>query len=187
MAEQARLEDSLTPDWDFAGRHHTRESLARLILEAKEPRIDRTWQLVNDQYFERVDGKIRGLVATVQGSDLARMITDPEDALRPLLEMFQENARVYLTQKNKINKRIFASALSERNIERAARRGPSIATALANGTKLEDVQRPVGHADQATTQLYDRGRFTPQKSAALVVDYGDTEKGSGYDTEGARP
>ena len=46
-----------------------------------------------------------------------------------------------------------------------------ITIALANGDKLEDVQRTVGHADPSTTQLYDRGRFTPQKSAALVVAY----------------
>jgi integrase/recombinase XerD len=50
-------------------------------------------------------------------------------------------------------------------------RATFITTALENGAKLEDVQRTVGHADPATTQLYDRGRFTPQKSAALVVAY----------------
>jgi integrase/recombinase XerD len=46
-----------------------------------------------------------------------------------------------------------------------------ITTALENGAKLEDVQRTVGHADPATTQLYDRRRFLPAKSAALVVAY----------------
>jgi len=50
-------------------------------------------------------------------------------------------------------------------------RATFITTALENGAKLEDVQRPVGHADPSTTQLYDRRRFTPQKSAALVVAY----------------
>jgi hypothetical protein len=98
-------------------RHHSLESIARLILEAQQLRIDRQLQLVDDQYFERVDGNIRGLVATVQGIDLVRMITDPDDASRPLLEIFQENARVYLTQKNKINKRIFESALSNSHTE----------------------------------------------------------------------
>jgi site-specific recombinase XerC len=51
-----------------------------------------------------------------------------------------------------------------------------ITTVLANGDKLEDEQRTVGHADPATTQLYDRGRFAPQKSAALVVQYPDAEE-----------
>ncbi len=50
-------------------------------------------------------------------------------------------------------------------------RATFITTALEHGAKLEAVQRTVGHADPATTQLYDRGRFTPQKSAALVVAY----------------
>ena len=50
-------------------------------------------------------------------------------------------------------------------------RATFITTTLDNGAKLEDVQRTVGHADPSTTQLYDRGRFTPQKSAALVVEY----------------
>jgi integrase/recombinase XerD len=51
-------------------------------------------------------------------------------------------------------------------------RATFITTALENGAKLEDVQRTVGHADPATTQLYDRRRFLPTKSAALMVDYG---------------
>jgi hypothetical protein len=117
LTEQARLETSLTPYRNFTVRHHSLESIARLILEAQQPRIDRKLQLVDDQYFERVDGNIRGLVATVQGIDLVRMITDPNDSSLPLLEIFQENARVYLTQKNKINKRIFESALSDSNAE----------------------------------------------------------------------
>jgi site-specific recombinase XerD len=46
-----------------------------------------------------------------------------------------------------------------------------ITIASANGSKLENIQRPVGYADASTTQLYDQGRFTPQKSAALAVEY----------------
>jgi integrase/recombinase XerD len=50
-------------------------------------------------------------------------------------------------------------------------RATLITTALENGAKLEDVQRTVGHADPATTPLYDRRRFLPAKSAALLVVY----------------
>jgi integrase/recombinase XerD len=46
-----------------------------------------------------------------------------------------------------------------------------ITAALENDAKLEDVQRTVGHADPSTTQLYDRRRFTPTQSAALMVKY----------------
>jgi integrase len=40
-------------------------------------------------------------------------------------------------------------------------RATFITTVLENEAKLKGVQRTVGHADPATTQLYDRGRFTP--------------------------
>ena len=86
--EQSRLESSLAPYRNFYVRYHTLDSIARLILEAKKPRIDRKLQLVDDQYFERVDGNIRGLIGTIQGSDLVKMIVDPEDPSRPLLEIF---------------------------------------------------------------------------------------------------
>jgi len=45
-----------------------------------------------------------------------------------------------------------------------------IATALEHGAKPEDVQHTVGHSDPATMQLYDRRRFMPEKSAALVAN-----------------
>src|SRR2546430_16215569 len=50
-----------------------------------------------------------------------------------------------------------------------------VTTALENGAKQEDVQRTVGHAASAPTRLYDRRRFMPTTSAALVVSYGDAE------------
>jgi hypothetical protein len=40
VTEQARLETSLTPYRNFTVRHHSLESIARLILEAQQPRID---------------------------------------------------------------------------------------------------------------------------------------------------
>jgi hypothetical protein len=42
---------------------------------------------------------------------------------------------------------------------------------LKKGATLEDVQRTVGHEGPSTTQLDERGQFTPQKSAALDVAY----------------
>lgn len=116
-SEAGRLESALEPYRYFTTRQHTLASLARLLVEVEAPRIDRKLQVVDDQYFERVDGNIRGMVATVQAKELVRLIADPEDPSRPLQEIFQENARVYLTQKNRINRKILDSALAESNAE----------------------------------------------------------------------
>jgi integrase/recombinase XerD len=48
-------------------------------------------------------------------------------------------------------------------------RATFVTTALENGAKLEGVQHTVGHADPSTTQLNDRRRFLPTKSAGLMV------------------
>jgi hypothetical protein len=48
-------------------------------------------------------------------------------------------------------------------------------TALEIGTKLDDGQGTVGHADPST-RLYDRHRFLPTKSAALMMDYAPQER-----------
>jgi site-specific recombinase XerD len=50
-------------------------------------------------------------------------------------------------------------------------RATFITTALDNGASLEDVQRDVGHADPATTKLYDRRGHNPEKSASFFANY----------------
>lgn len=50
-------------------------------------------------------------------------------------------------------------------------RASFITTALANGAKLEDAQQAAGHADPATTQLYDRRGHEPERSAAFFAVY----------------
>jgi hypothetical protein len=71
--------------------------------------------VIDNNYFERVDGNIRGLIATVEARELVDFIRDPADPTRVYLDLFNDNVRVYLTSKNKINKAILQSALSEDN------------------------------------------------------------------------
>jgi hypothetical protein len=115
--EMARLETSLAPYRNFRAKHHTLESLSKLIVDAKSPSIDRDIRIVDDQYFERVDGNIRGLVATIQAIDLVEMIRNPGEPSSVLLDIFDDNVRVYLTSKNRINSKIIESALSDTNAE----------------------------------------------------------------------
>lgn len=50
-------------------------------------------------------------------------------------------------------------------------RATFITIALDNGASLEDVQRAAGHADPATTKLYDRRGYDPEKSASFFASY----------------
>ena len=50
-------------------------------------------------------------------------------------------------------------------------RATFITTALENGAQLEDVQKAAGHRDPATTKLYDRRHYNPEKAASFFATY----------------
>jgi hypothetical protein len=69
-------------------------------------------RVVEEQVFERTDGSVRAVIGTVRADELIVALTDPakSDQLDPYL--FEENVRIYLGEKNEINKRIFDTAVS---------------------------------------------------------------------------
>jgi len=103
--------------YGIAFHEHTLSSITASLIESKKSRIDRRLQLVDNQYFERVDGNIRGLVATIAAVSLIELIRDPEKPDSVLQSIFDDNVRVWLTLKNPINKKIVESALSPDNRE----------------------------------------------------------------------
>lgn len=115
--ERNRLVGALEQYRYFTVQEHTLASIVASIIESGKPRIDGSFMLVDKQYFERIDGNIRGLIATVPVSELIRLIRDPKDPSKVGLDVFNDNVRVYLSSKNRINKMIIASALSDENAE----------------------------------------------------------------------
>ncbi len=57
-------------------------------------------------YFERTDGNIRGLIATIEAEELIKLIRDPTSPEEVRSSVFNDNVRIYLTRKNPINKKI---------------------------------------------------------------------------------
>lgn len=112
---QERLTSALAQYRHFSTRHTDLAALASLLIEIRRPAVDADLRLVDNQYFERSDGNIRGLIATVQATDLIELIRDTGNPDRVNPEVFDENVRVYLTRKNRINQRIFETAVSDLN------------------------------------------------------------------------
>jgi len=115
--EKQRVEKALFAYRSFRVNHHTLDFLVRLIMEKKQPRIDAKLRVVDTDYFERTDGNIRGLVATIESSELIKLIADPDDPLQVRTGVFNDNVRIYLTKKNPVNRKIHATALSDKNVE----------------------------------------------------------------------
>lgn len=113
--EKTRANIALTKFKYFNVNHHSLDSIVELFLDQKTISINDQIQVVDKDYFDRTDGSIRGLICTVEASEIIRIITNPDDPSAVRKEIFNDNVRVYLTRTNKINQRIIETAISETN------------------------------------------------------------------------
>lgn len=115
--QKQRVITALAGYKSFNVTHHTLDSIANLFIIKKQPKIDAKLQIVDKNYFERTDGNIRGLIATLEAIEIIKLITSPDNPSEVRLDVFNDNVRIYLTKKNRINRKIHATALSEKNVE----------------------------------------------------------------------
>jgi len=114
---QERIKDALDEYGSFSIQHHSLDSIVQMFIDKKRPKIDATLRAIDKNYFERTDGNIRGLIGTFEATEIIKLIEDPDDPSKVRRDAFNDNVRIYLTQKNNVNKKIFATALSEKNSE----------------------------------------------------------------------
>lgn len=113
--ECTRAENTFGKFKYFNIHHHSLDSIVELFIDKKTAFINDQIQVVDKDYFDRTDGNIRGLICTVEATELVRLITDPENPDEVRKEIFNDNVRIYLSRTNKINKNIISTALSEEN------------------------------------------------------------------------
>jgi len=112
-----RVESALAGYRSFSVNHRTLDSLARFFIEQRRAKIDAKLTVVDKNYFERTDGNLRGLIVTLEATELVNLIRDPDQPPQVRLSVFNDNVRVYLTKKNRVNRKIHATALSDKNVE----------------------------------------------------------------------
>lgn len=93
------------------------EDFVSKILERKYRKVNGELTFIERQYFDRSDGPLKGIVATVAATDLINLIKDPDNPKKIIEDVFNENVRVYLKLKNRINQSIYDTALSDENYE----------------------------------------------------------------------
>lgn len=113
--EKERANASLSKYKYFNVHHHSLDTIVNYFVERKNSVIDEQLQIVDKDYFDRTDGSIRGLICTVEASEIVRVITNPDNPKEVRKEIFNDNVRVYLSRTNKINRRIIETALSDRS------------------------------------------------------------------------
>ena len=174
--QQERIRIALDDYGSFSVSHHSLDSIVQMFLDKKRPRIDATLQAVDKNYFERTDGNIRGLICTFEAAEIIKLIEDPNDPAIVRHDAFNDNVRIYLTQKNNVNKKILATALSDKNSEfwylnngitltcdtfsyQPGKRSPKIA--------MTNVQ--IVNGGQTSNALFEANRKNPKKIQDVLV------------------
>lgn len=117
QSHAARFEEALRPYQHAVLTQHDLIWFSRHL--SKGATVDREYQLglVEDQYYGRTDGFAKGLIGTVRGDEIVRLITDPDFPQEVDDTLFEDNIRLYLGEENEINRKILTTALSDRNTQ----------------------------------------------------------------------
>lgn len=155
---------------------HDLDSLSDFFLAKRAPLIDREVTAIDQNFFDRTDLGLRGMVCTVEATNIVEAIRSKADPDNIEMGIFDQNVRVYLRKYNRINKRIIESALSDENhmfwyqnngititcdkIEMApTRRAPII--------KLSNMQ--IVNGGQTSNCLFEAAKENPSKLNDVVV------------------
>lgn len=125
--EKRRFEDELRLFSSCNIKEHLITEWVNLITRRGKRKVNAKIRAIDKNYFEKSYGDIRALIANFDAKDLVRIILE-NDALRDradledyasmsqfdiLEDAFEDNVRVYLKQRTKINRNIKDTALSD--------------------------------------------------------------------------
>ena len=110
-----KFETTLKPYRYIDFNYFDQEDLVTKILEKKYNKVSGKINFVDKQYFDRSDGPLKGIVATVSATDLIELIISPDNPKELIEDVFNENVRIYLKLKNRINQSIYETAISDGN------------------------------------------------------------------------
>lgn len=128
-SENERFKRAVHRHSNFEIKYHLIEDLVNLIQKKSKRNIKAKIRAIDKNIFEKSDGDVRALIVNVDARDLIRIVLDDEtirddvnltnyEELKKhkiLEDAFEDNVRVYLKQRSKINKNIKRTALSDEN------------------------------------------------------------------------
>jgi hypothetical protein len=125
--EQKRFERDLGKFSNFSFEYHLAPWIVSRVTRKGKQVVNARLRAIDKNIFEKSDGDIRALIVDIDARDLLRMVIDDEDLRcnvdlqdymvlqkhRIIEDAFEDNVRVYLKQRSKINRNIKETALSD--------------------------------------------------------------------------
>ncbi|MBD1836941.1 AIPR family protein [Coleofasciculus sp. FACHB-501] len=127
--EKERFERAIGRHSNFEVKYYLIEDLINLIQRKSRRKINAKLRAINKNIFEKSDGDVRALIVNVDARDIIRIVLNDESVRNDvnltnysdlkkyslLEDAFEDNVRVYLKQRSKINRNIKRTALSDEN------------------------------------------------------------------------
>lgn len=126
VGEEYNRVEGLAKRLGYSVEEHTIEYFVRRMTEKGKDVINANIKLIDKNYFEKADGDVNALIANVDAYEILKAVSSSEnirtavdlDSYEKLkdntihLDAFDDNVRIYLKQKSKINRNIKETALS---------------------------------------------------------------------------
>jgi len=127
--EKERFERAINRHSNFVIKYHLIEDLVNVIQKKGKRNVNGKLKAIDKHLFEKSDGDVRALIVNVDARELIRVVLEDEsirnnssitnyEELKKyniLEDAFEDNVRVYLKQRSKINRNIKKTALSDDN------------------------------------------------------------------------
>lgn len=114
-AEMRRIRTAFSRYKAIEFKMHDLDALSDFFLEKKAPSLVREITAIDTNFFDRTDQNLRGVVCSVAALDIVNAIQSEDKPDTVESGIFDQNVRVYMKRRNRINRRIIESALSEEN------------------------------------------------------------------------
>lgn len=126
-SERLRFENSLKHYSSIVPRYHTITDFINRVTKDDRRVVNARIRAINKNLFVKSDGDVRALIAEIDSKELLRIVMDDEEMRNDvslenydkikessiLEDAFEDNVRVYLKQRSKINRGIKETALNE--------------------------------------------------------------------------
>ncbi|MDP3057722.1 MAG: AIPR family protein [bacterium] len=113
-AQQDRFEQQINSYQNFQIEYYNINNFVALILNKGKKQIDGKIKAIDTNYFSRIDGTVRALIANVDADELLSLVKD-ETSGKIKEDILNDNVRIYLQARTRINRSIKDTALDKAN------------------------------------------------------------------------
>lgn len=114
QAEQERFEREIKKYSNFQIQYQNINNFVTLLTYKGIKKINGEIKLIDTNYFTKIDGNVRALIANVDAEELLKLVTNnfKEGVIE---DIFNDNIRLFLRYRSRINRNIKETALLEDN------------------------------------------------------------------------